>query len=125
MKRLNSVITALAVASFLAFPAMAHDSDTHDDDTADLNINTGVMNPGMGSGPCGNVRADIDRDLNVKDITEMLQLRLDHWGNDRIKLGKVVRQDEDTIIAEIVTQDGSLVDKLAIDRDTGSQRRIK
>ena len=74
--------------------------------------------------PC-NVRADIDRDLSVKDITEMLNLRLQRWGNDRLKLGKVEAKDGDTIIAEIVTVDDSLVQRLAIDRDTGSQRRIK
>ena len=74
--------------------------------------------------PC-NVRADIDRDLSVKDVTEMLNLRLQRWGNDRLKLGKVEAKDDDTIIAEIVTIDDSLVQRLAIDRDTGSQRQIK
>ncbi len=43
----------------------------------------------------------------------------------RLKRGKVEAKDDDTIIAEIVTVDDSLVQRLAIDRDTGSQRRIK
>ncbi len=43
----------------------------------------------------------------------------------RLKRGKVEAKDDDTIIAEIVTVDDSLVQGLAIDRDTGSQRRIK
>ncbi len=88
----------------------------------------GMMGPGMGMGlaPCSsNVRAEMDRDLTVKDVTEMLQLRLDRWGNERLKLGKIEQKDDDTIIAEILTVGGSLVQRLAIDRDTGSQHLIK
>ncbi len=146
MKQDLSSFTALAVAAafaaalIVAAPSVAHESNAHDDDFAGMGPNMmghgmmghGGMGTGMGYGmgrgmsPCSqNVRADMDRDLSVKDVTEMLQLRLDRWNNDRLKVGKVVEKDDDTIIAEIVTKDGSLVDRLAIDRDTGSQRRIK
>ena len=33
------------------------------------------------------------------------------------------KKDEDTIIAEIVTNDGSLVDRFEVDRHTGRMRR--
>ena len=139
MKQVLTSFTALAVAAAFAMaliaaaPSVAHESEAHDDDFAAFNMGSGMMGHGgmgygMGRGltPCSqNVRADMDRDLSVKDVTEMLQFRLDRWDNDRLKVGKVVEQDDDTIIAEIVTKDGSLVDRLAIDRDTGSQRRIK
>jgi hypothetical protein len=45
-------------------------------------------------------------------------------GNPRLKLGTVEEQDDDTIVAEILTVDGSLVQRLAIDRATGTFRRI-
>ena len=32
-------------------------------------------------------------------------------------------KDEDTIVAEIVTNDGSLVDRIEVDRHTGRMRR--
>jgi hypothetical protein len=45
-------------------------------------------------------------------------------GNPRLKLGTVEEQNEDTIVAEILTVDDSLVLRLAIDRATGTFRRI-
>ena len=115
MKRTLSAVTAavaaLAVGAILiGAPAWAHEERDGDDDRRsgygmmghmmDQDrmmhmmhhgmMGKGMMGPGMGKGmaPCSsNVRADMDRDLTVKDITEMLQLRLDRWGNDRLKLG--------------------------------------
>jgi hypothetical protein len=46
-------------------------------------------------------------------------------GNDRLKLGKVEQVDDDTITVEIVTVDGSLVNKLAVDRHTGRTQPAK
>jgi hypothetical protein len=43
--------------------------------------------------------------------------------NPNLKLGKVEEKDEDTIVAEIVTNDGSLVDRFEVDRHTGRMRR--
>ncbi len=37
-------------------------------------------------------------------------------------MGAITEADEDTVVAEIVTQDGSLVQKLAIDRRSGVLR---
>ncbi|MDP7216101.1 MAG: hypothetical protein QF583_09370 [Rhodospirillales bacterium] len=40
-------------------------------------------------------------------------------------MGKVVEKDENTIIAEIVTVDDSLVERPAVDRKTGRRSRVK
>ena len=42
--------------------------------------------------------------------------------NPNLKLGSVEASDEDTVVAEIVTQEGSLVQTLAVDRHSGMMR---
>lgn len=95
----------------------------------------GMMGPGLhhgfgqgagfGFGPCAQAAAADGEAVDVNDVTA----RMEHWlsmqGNDRLKLGKVEAVDDDTITAEIVTVDGSLVQKLTIDRDTGWTRPAK
>ncbi len=39
-------------------------------------------------------------------------------------MGAITEADEDTVVAEIVTQDGSLVQKFAIDRRSGVMRQL-
>jgi N-acyl-L-homoserine lactone synthetase len=53
-----------------------------------------------------------------------MERRLARHGNPRLKLGEVREADEDTIVAEIVTLDGSLVQKLAIERRSGVLRQL-
>ncbi|MDA0305367.1 MAG: hypothetical protein O3B76_03665 [Proteobacteria bacterium] len=81
----------------------------------------GGYGPGMGNqGDCPSAqKAAFGNDLTVESVTKFLQQRLTHMGNDRLKVGEVKNQDDKTIIAEIVTQDGSLVQKMQFDRDTG------
>jgi hypothetical protein len=64
------------------------------------------------------------QDLSVEGARGWLERKLDWHGNPRLKLGEVVAADDDTITAEIVTRDGSLVQKLAIDRHSGFMRQI-
>lgn len=77
---------------------------------------------GFGFGPCAQAAAADGEAVDVDDVTA----RMEHWlsmqGNDRLKLGKVEAVDDDTITAEIVTVDGSLVQKLTVDRHTGWTR---
>jgi len=79
----------------------------------------GMMGPGYAYGTGREAAAE---DLGVDDV----KTRLEHWleiqGNDRLKLGKVEEVDADTITAEIVTVDDSLVQKLAVNRHTGWTR---
>ena len=44
-------------------------------------------------------------------------------GNQRLKLGEVKEKDADTITADIVTKDNSLVERFIVDRHTGFIRR--
>ena len=62
--------------------------------------------------------------ITVERARTMLEGALAWHGNPRLKLGMVEEQNEDTIIAEILTVDDSLVQRLAIDRATGAIRRV-
>ncbi|MBI2586416.1 MAG: hypothetical protein HYW28_11205 [Rhodospirillales bacterium] len=94
------------------------------------------MGPGMmgqGSGPgqqafgpgnCPGLAAAQGQEPTVDSVTKFLEGRLAHWGNERLKLGKVEATDDKTITGEIVTKDGSLVQKFAFDKTTGWPRRV-
>lgn len=90
----------------------------------------GMMGPGYGPGQHaygpGNCpfAATQGQEVTVDSVTEFLEARLDHMGNDRLKVGTVEETDDKTITAEIVTKDGSLVQKFAFDKATGWPRRV-
>ncbi|MCH7692691.1 MAG: hypothetical protein IID50_04515, partial [Proteobacteria bacterium] len=87
----------------------------------------GMMGRGgrSGCGPGATGGSSVDKELSVEDVTKILEGRLAWRGNDRLKVGKVEEKDENTIIAEIVTVDDSLVKRLEFDRRTGARRRIR
>ena len=62
--------------------------------------------------------------ITVERARTILEGVLAWHGNPRLKLGTVEEQNDDTIVAEILTVDDSLVQRLAIDRATGTFRRI-
>jgi hypothetical protein len=62
--------------------------------------------------------------ITVERARAMLEGVLAWHGNPRLKLGTVEEQNEDTIVAEILTVDDSLVQRLAVDRATGTFRRV-
>jgi hypothetical protein len=80
---------------------------------------------GFGFGPCAQQAAATGEDIDVDDVTARMERWLAIQGNDRLKLGKVEQVDDDTITVEIVTVDGSLVNKLAVDRHTGRTQPAK
>ena len=83
---------------------------------------------GMGYGPAAAncPRADsADLDLGVDDVKTFMERRLAAWRNDNLKVGEITEKDENTITAEIVTKDGSLVERFDIDRKTGRQTRVQ
>jgi hypothetical protein len=95
-------------------------------------IGTGMMGPGYGmagqaygNAPCGQAAAQTDQDLDIGDVQARLERWLSMQGNDRLKLGKIEAVDDDTITAEIVTVDDSLVRKLAVDRHSGQMQPAK
>lgn len=80
--------------------------------------------PGGGYADCPAIQAAA-KDMTVDDVKAFLEHRLEMWGNDRLKVGTVSEQDDDRIVGEIVTQDGSLVERLAIDRRSGRMTRVE
>ena len=90
-----------------------------------------MMHPGFGQGPGmmgfgmmwnQSGRQALPKDLSVEDVQHMLEHRLQWQNNPNIKLGKVEEKDADTIVAEIVTRDDSLVQRFEIDRHTAWAR---
>jgi len=82
---------------------------------------TGMMEMGRGHGMMGpgfGVVRPIQH-LSVDDVRHHVEHRLEWMGNPRLQVGDVTETDEGTIVAEIVTVDGSLVDRLSVDRHTG------
>ncbi len=73
------------------------------------------MGPGMMIG-----RRVTDRKLDASEVERILSGMLAWHGNRRLKIGKVADKDDDTVIAEIQTVDGSLVATLAVNRKTGA-----
>ncbi|MEO3429579.1 hypothetical protein AAFN88_12010 [Pelagibius sp. CAU 1746] len=63
------------------------------------------------------------RHLSPDDVRDYFTHRLQRIGNDRLKLGDITQTDPDSITIEILTQDGSLVDRLNVDRHSGEIER--
>ncbi len=92
-------------------------------------MGSGTMGPGMMGGDChgmmgpGMMGQDmmqpLRQDLSADDVKHMMEHRLTWQGNPNLKLGKVEEKDADTIVAEIVTGDGSVVQRFQVNRHTG------
>jgi hypothetical protein len=79
-----------------------------------------TMGPrGMGPGMMRPLR----QDLSTDDVRHMMEHQLAWQGTPNLKLGKVEEKDDDTVVAEIVTKDGSLVQRLEVDRHTGRMQQ--
>jgi hypothetical protein len=57
--------------------------------------------------------------LSTGDVRSFLERHLEALGNERLKIGAVEALDDDTITAEVVTVDDSLVERFEVDRHTG------
>jgi hypothetical protein len=87
-------------------------------------ISPGMMGQGMGTGSGGWSGLEGRRvvpmmQLSTDDVRGFFERYLESVGNARLKIGKVAAMDDDTITAEIVTVDDSLVERFAVDRRTG------
>lgn len=78
----------------------------------------GMMGPGHGS------RVVPQQDLSSDDVRHFLEHHLAMQGNPRLKVGEINEKDDDTVVADIVTTDGSLVDRFEVDRHTGQMKRV-
>ncbi len=95
----------------------------------------GMMAPGQGYGPgpyqgygAGygmGPAVDQGEDLSADDVRDRIERNLAWHGNERLMVGEVTEADEDTVIADIVTKDGSLVRRFRIDRHTGQMRDVE
>jgi hypothetical protein len=84
----------------------------------------GMMGPGWGYGPQYGPRYQQPQEpLNEKDAREMVENYLRSTRNPNLKLGKITDKDR-YFEADILTNDGSLADKIAIDKTTGWMRSI-
>lgn len=57
--------------------------------------------------------------LSIDDVKYALGQRLERHGNNRLKIGDVKAESDDTIIVDIVTVDDSLVRRLKVNRRSG------
>ena len=91
---------------------------------AHYGMRPGMMEPGYGMGPGRQAwaapRVTPRMNLSTDDVRAFFEEQLAAEGNDRLEVGKVEALDDDTIQAEIVTVDGSLVATYQVDRHTGS-----
>jgi len=84
--------------------------------------------PGMmqGYGPGYDRRGDVQGNQTLNLSTDDVKGRMERWlnwrGNARLKVGEVKEKDADTITADVVTKDNSLVQRFIIDRHTGVYR---
>ncbi len=81
--------------------------------------------PMMGQGMSPGMMQPLAKDLSASDVQHMIEHRLAWQGNPNLKVGKVEEKDDHTIVAEIVTKEGSLVQRLEVDRHRGSMRPIQ
>jgi hypothetical protein len=83
----------------------------------------GWMHGGRGYGPCWNNEANAGQQQDLKLTTDDVKTRMERWlaarNNPRLKVGDVKEKDADTITADIVTVDNSLVQRIDINRHTG------
>jgi len=81
---------------------------------------TGWYRPGL-TGPALNTTA---RDLNLSNdnVKNYFERWLAWQGNPRLKVGDVKEKDADTIVADIVTKDNSLVQRFVVNRRNGYVR---
>ncbi|MDP2123627.1 MAG: hypothetical protein Q8J92_04525 [Parvibaculum sp.] len=64
-------------------------------------------------------------EMTPESVRTFLEKRLEWHANPRLKIGKIAKAADGGITAEIVTVDGSLVQKLAFNRHPGLVRQIE
>lgn len=83
----------------------------------------GMMGQGRGAMGLGVVTPN--RNVSVDDVRDHFDRLLQAQGNPRVKLGAVKDVDKDSIVAEIVTADGSLADRFSVNRRSGVIQRAQ
>ena len=139
MKLLIEILGVAGLTTLsLSGPALAHDFNHFNgwqngwgqDQMMGQGYMTGqghMMGPGFnGQGNVGpGMMQPLREDLDIGDVRHMMEHRLRWMNNPNLKLGNVEEKDADTISADIVTKDGSLVQRLKVDRHTGWTQPIQ
>ncbi len=83
----------------------------------------GMMGQGRGAPGLGVVTPS--RNVAIDDVRDHFERLLQAQGNPRVRLGEIKDADKDTIVAEIITTEGSLVDRFSVDRRSGAIQRAQ
>lgn len=78
---------------------------------------------GRGYGRGGDNQSNQALNLTTDDVKSRMERWLSWRGNSRIKLAEVKEKDADSITADVVTKDNSVVERFIFDRHTGAFRR--
>jgi hypothetical protein len=82
---------------------------------------------GPGYGPRGAAQGNQNANPNLSLSADDVKTRIERWlnwrGNPRLKVGEVKEKDADTITADVVTKDNSLVQRFIVDRHSGAFRQ--
>jgi hypothetical protein len=91
-----------------------------------MSSRAGIGMPGMMTGPgiLYGMPHGIPEEMTVERVRTLLEQGLTQHGNPRLKLGEIATAADGSITAEIITIDGSLVQKLAFNRYPGPVRQI-
>ena len=73
----------------------------------------------------GNVQGNQTLNLSTDNVKSRVERWLVRQGNQRLKVGEVKENDANTITADVVTKDNSLVDRFIVDRHTGAVHQDK
>ena len=152
MKTNNIILTAAAVglSALVATTALAHGSgggqgkgqgqgmgqghmQNHEGGQGQMQGHMQGKGQGQGMGRGGDQNHDLNHDfltsldkpVTVETARAALKAHLEDEGREGFKIGKVESKDDDTIIAEIVTEDGSVFRSIAIDKATGNPSRVR
>jgi hypothetical protein len=136
MKKLMTILGVVVLAGVIAYPVFAHGPGWgrgghmmgyYDGGSGHCWEYGGgyargprMMNPRYGSEPRFQ---GSDKPLEESKVKSMLNDYLRSTGNPNLKLGEI-NERESVFEAEILTKDGSLVDKLAVDKSTGWMRSV-
>jgi hypothetical protein len=117
-------VLALALVFGLAFYAIKAEAQMGPWMMHDYGMAPGMMGPGYGPqyGPQYGYQQP-QKPMEEKDAKAILENYLASLRNPNLKLGKV-KEKGNAFEGEIVTKDGSLVDKILVDKYTGWMRSV-
>ena len=75
---------------------------------------------GPGMGGYGFGRGALRQDLAADDVKHILEHRLQWQGFTNLRVGDIAEKDDDTLTAEVVTGEGTLVQRFEVNRHTGA-----